>query len=504
MKNIFEHFQEIGKIEKLLVLGKGPSFSKINNYPIKEYRTVSLNHTIREIVVDYAHMIDFDVFEDCSEAINKNANYLIMPMHPHFIQNTSKKTLVDLIEENNVLKTISEEGRLLWYNLSISKKRYGDFPVVSAKYFSSEAVFDMFAKSGVKQFFTLGIDGGKSYSSNFKDLSGKTLLLNGQPSYNLQFKEIERIIMNSDAKLNKLDEEYPIKVYVATQEGQMLATKILEYSIKKRTDKPVEVYPMHLGGIEYREPKNPSNRQRTPFSFQRFLIPQLNGYKGKAIYVDSDMQVFKDINDLWSIPMEDHDLLTVVPADGEGRRLQFSVMLMDCSKLDWKIDEIIDKLDSGELDYKQLMHDMKLAKSIGVKIPKEWNCLEWYEEGVTALWHCTDMETQPWVNRGNPNCNIWMQDLFDAIDEGFVTIDYIKDHIEKGWLRPSLMYQIEHRVLDSLTLPPEAVALDDGYKAPFEGLLHFNSRPYDNIPQRVIMKSKKILRTLKKKFKVGS
>lgn len=309
--------------------------------------------------------------------------------------------------------------------------------------------------------------------------------------------------MEKNTNVGRLDEEYPIRVYVATQEEQMLATKILEYSIKKRTDKPVEVIPMHTQGISYREPKDPDNKQRTPFSFQRFLIPQLNNYQGKAIYLDSDMQVFKDINDLWSIPMGDNDVLTVIPAEGEGRRLQFSVMLLDCSKLDWKIGDIIERLDNGEFNYKQLMDDMPIAKSIGVKIPKEWNCLEWYKEGVTALWHCTDMETQPWVNRGNPNCNIWMQDLFDAIDEGVVTIDYIQDHINKSWLRPSLMYQIEHRILDSLNLPKEAVKLDTGYWAPFEELTHFNSRPYDNIAQKIKVKLKKHLRKLKKKIQLG-
>ncbi len=309
--------------------------------------------------------------------------------------------------------------------------------------------------------------------------------------------------MTTDTISSRSDAEYPIKVYVATQEEQMLATKILAYSIKKRTKMPVDVIPMHSAGLSYREPKDPDNRQRTPFSFQRFLIPQLNNYKGKAIYLDSDMQVFKDINDLWTLPMQDNDVLTVIPAESEGRRLQFSVMLMDCAKLNWKIETIIEQLDNHQLDYKQLMHDMCLAKSIGVKIPKEWNCLEWYKEGVTALWHCTDMETQPWVSRKNPHCNIWMQDLFDALDDGVVSMDYIQEHINKSWIRPSLMYQIEHRILDSLTLPKEAIKLDAGYIAPYKSYTHFNSRPYDNIAQKIIVKLKKYFRACKKTMQIS-
>ena len=53
------------------------------------------------------------------------------------------------------------------------------------------------------------------------------------------------------------------------------------------------------------------NRPRTPFSFQRFLIPELCGYSGKAIYLDADMQVFRDIRELWNYDFSGCDLQTV-------------------------------------------------------------------------------------------------------------------------------------------------------------------------------------------------
>ena len=59
--------------------------------------------------------------------------------------------------------------------------------------------------------------------------------------------------------------------------------------------------PLHEATIPIPTPATPANRPRTPFSFQRFLIPELCGFKGRGIYVDSDMQVFEDIRGLWKV-----------------------------------------------------------------------------------------------------------------------------------------------------------------------------------------------------------
>lgn len=251
----------------------------------------------------------------------------------------------------------------------------------------------------------------------------------------------------------------------------MLSVKVLEYSIKKHASQPVEMYPLHEAQIQYREPKDPRNKQRTPFSFQRFLIPHLNGLQGRAIYLDSDMQLFRDISQLWNLPMGSHDLITVTPNKREKkRRPQFSVMLLDCEKLAWTVDGIIDGLDNGSFSYESLMYEMAAAKNIGVCIPSEWNCLEWFKENTSCLVHYTDMPTQPWVSRDNKLGYLWMQDLIEAVDTGFIDIGFVKQHIEKGWVRPSLMYQIENKVLSSLNLPAEVCQLDEAFIAPYKSL----------------------------------
>ena len=99
-----------------------------------------------------------------------------------------------------------------------------------------------------------------------------------------------------------------------------------------------------------------------------------------------------------------------------------------------------------------------------------WNSLEHYRAGKTGLVHYTDMPTQPWVYTINPLGYLWVRDLIEAVDTGFITMDFVRDHVERGFCRPSLLYQLEHRLDDGLLLPKTARALDDGFVAPYHAL----------------------------------
>src|SRR5881394_780918 len=204
--------------------------------------------------------------------------------------------------------------------------------------------------------------------------------------------------MNATTDLSD-DAGSPIRVYVGSQDAQMLAVKVLEFSIRQYATLPVEVMPLHHARVEVPMPKHAHNRPRTPFSFQRFYIPALAGFQGRAIYVDSDMQVFRDIRELWTLPFEGADLLAVRAPGESSRRPQFSVMLLNCGELRWELPAIVAALDRGELTYETLMYEMAVAKRIRAGIDPRWNSLEQYREGETALLHYTDMPTQPWVSR---------------------------------------------------------------------------------------------------------
>ena len=472
MKNFFDWIQHdhLTNSKPWLVLGKGPSFSKVNQYDLSSFNTIALNHSVREVIVDIAHIIDFDVFEDCWDSIDKNAKFLLLPWVPHIKNKPSEKNLETLLKENTHLSVLNEEGRLLWYNLSTAEKFNqevrGDYPIVPVTFYSAEAVVRLLAMADIKCIRSLGVDGGKSYSARFDDLKDKTLLSNGHNSFDIQFKNIMETVTQYKVDFKPLDVETPIKIYVGSRPEQMLSVKVLEYSIKKYCPVEVEVTPLFANNIKIPYPKDKKNKPRTPFSFQRFLIPQLNDFKGKAIYVDSDMQVFANIIQLWNIPFNGSDVLAAYEVSESGRRPQFSVMLLDCNTLNWKIEDIVKKLDDGELNYETLMYEMRVAKEIGTVIPREWNSLEYYNEKETCLIHYTDMHRQPWLFKNNENGYLWIKALHEAVKEGFISIDYVKNEIKKGNVRPSLIWQLANGKYKCIGLPKVTDMIDQFFVPP--------------------------------------
>ena len=480
LRSFFEWFssQSESKCRPWLILGKGPSFSKRQFFDLSQFYTLSLNHAVREQPVSVAHIIDFNVVEMCSDCLETNAQVVVLPWVPHVNNKAGEKTLLDLIEISPVLRRLNEQHRLLYYNLSTGKNQRAGSPVVQVRYFSAEAALNLLTTAGVKQVRSLGIDGGADYSQDFVDLKDKTLLANSRTSFNKQFEEIAKTILRTQVDYAPLDVESPVRVYVASTEAEMLPVKVLEFSIRKHASIFVEVKPIYQTGIEIPLPKDPENLPRTPFSFQRFVIPEVVGYKGRAIYLDADMQVFKDIRSLWMRPFNGAEILAVEEPVETGRRPQFSVMVLDCDSLNWKVREIVDDLDKGMLTYAQLMNEMNVSKTIDRCIDPVWNSLERYVQGKTALLHYTDMHTQPWVSQMNPLGYLWVRDLLEAIDLGAISERYVRECVGNGYARPSLLYQIEHRIEDAFLLPRKVRLLDENFTAPFKRLPQHGSTPW--------------------------
>ncbi len=468
MKNFFDWIKQESLVARpWLILGKGPSFGLLSKYEVDQYETLSLNHVVRERPVTVAHVIDIDVVSACGDAILTNARVLVMPWFPHVENRVGSKDLAYWITQIPVLRQLDVEGRLLWYDLSTSKIRHGGGPVVKAKYFSAEAGLSLLAQSGVTCVRSLGVDGGSAYGSAFVDIESATRLNNGHQSFDLQFEGFADTISKTGVDYAPLNIESPVRVFVGSQEEQMLAVKVLEYSIRRHASMTVQVTPLHRNDIKFKMPQEIRNRPRTPFSFQRFTIPQLAGYRGRAIYVDSDMMVFKDICEVWNLPFDGADVLAV-GATGSDRRPQFSVMMLDCDQLRWTPDSIVDLLDGGQYTYEELMYEMKLARHVKPSIPSEWNSLERYEPGRTGLLHFTDMHSQPWICRSHRWGSLWVRSLLDAIADGFITREYVADHVSRGWVRPSLLQQVDAKAGSPGWRTPFAMFADRGYIPPYK------------------------------------
>lgn len=267
-----------------------------------------------------------------------------------------------------------------------------------------------------------------------------------------------------------------IRIFIASTPSEWLPQRVLEFSILETTNRSVDFHALHTFNRPYALPKDRVNHPRTPFSFQRFLIPEICHYSGQAIYLDADMQVFKSIEALWSVPLNGCSLQTVNTLSA-GRRHQFSVMLMDCSALAWDIDEIVHKLDNRDLTYEQLMHEMHVAPSIGFDIPTNWNMLERFDEH-TSLLHYTDMNTQPWTSTANPLCKLWVNCLQRAIQAKFITIADVVREIHAGHVRPSLIHQLEKQHDDPLRLSSSELSADSKFIAPYKSLEFVKLKPW--------------------------
>lgn len=257
----------------------------------------------------------------------------------------------------------------------------------------------------------------------------------------------------------------PVRIYVGTDRSQMLGVKVLEYSTKRHTKLPVEVIPMVDLGLPV--PKDPRNRQRTGFSFSRFAIPKLAGYRGRAIYTDADMQVFKDISEIWEMPFEgakvicqeelpDHIAKMSKTAAPGKRTKQCSVMVLDCEALDWDPVKIVEGLDS-EYGYADLMQQLCILNEsdVNYNLPIRWNSLEHYDES-TCLIHYTDMPTQPWVNIDNANGWLFTNEIRRMLKDRVVTKDELMQEIQLGYVRPSFRTELK-MVSDSRDLSEDQI-----------------------------------------------
>ena len=445
-----------------LLLGKGPSFSEVGSVNLSQYFSCSLNHVVREIPVTLAHMIDIDVVLDCANDLEKNAQYLIIPYYPHKNSKPTSKSIFEYILEIPILEKFARSGRLVAYNLSTSNRivELGG-SAIPVKFFSAEAALNILVRAKVSSVRSLGVDGGNTYSNKFHDLNEKTLLVNGQDSFSKQFKGMAKTIRQSGIHYSPLNIESPVRVFVGSDSAQMAGVKVLEYSIKKFASMSVEVQVIDDFGIPV--PLDPANRSRTGFSFSRFKIPELCGYKGRAIYLDADMQLFTDIKSLWEVDFCGANILYAEQPTDKGRIPQFSVMILDCENLKWDVKKIVSGLDNGSYDYKQLMSELCIVpeKRKLPKLPFEWNSLEFYSEGETCLIHYTDMPTQPWVSNKNKNGDLWYRCLREAISEGFIDKEFIFSEIRKGNISPRLLKWA------GLETPKEILDLYEGWTPPF-------------------------------------
>lgn len=90
-----------------------------------------------------------------------------------------------------------------------------------------------------------------------------------------------------------------IPVFIGYDHREAIAYHVCVNSIIRHSTKPVCFTPLALRNLrDYSETHTDGSNQ---FIYSRFLVPHLMDYRGWAIFMDGDMLVRDDINELWKL-----------------------------------------------------------------------------------------------------------------------------------------------------------------------------------------------------------
>ena len=234
----------------------------------------------------------------------------------------------------------------------------------------------------------------------------------------------------------------PIRIFCGADRSQWLAFEVFAYSVRRHTARAVEV--ALIDNALAPLPDDPRYAPYTEFSFARFAIPALCGYRGHAIYMDSDMLVFADIGELWDTPMDGAKIAIEIGARAAtevGKHA--AVMLLDCEALQWDVKEIVAGLGT-KYAYKPLMQiDPLLAPGeMRELVVSGWNDLDAYRPGVTRNLHFSRIKTQPWVHAGHPDGALWVDELKRMLAAGAIDPAKVRGEVDAGYARPTLLMEL--------------------------------------------------------------
>jgi len=224
-----------------------------------------------------------------------------------------------------------------------------------------------------------------------------------------------------------------LTVYIGWDSREPIAADVCKHSILEHASIPVDIVMLKQNdlrkkGMYWREVDKLAS---TEFTFTRFLVPELNNFKGTAIFMDSDMVLTTDIAELISevdptkaVSCVQHDYTPPegVKMDGQ-RQLAYprknwsSMVVWNCGhKANRKITKEL--VNDPEITGAYLHRFSWLAdKHIGSLGP-QWNWLVgWYVEGrdgAPNLLHYT--EGGPWFPN-HENCAY--ADVWNRYHQGF-------------------------------------------------------------------------------------
>lgn len=246
----------------------------------------------------------------------------------------------------------------------------------------------------------------------------------------------------------------PIRIFIGSGDASLLERKTLIYSLRKHSRRPLELW-SYNGTRRVVENEAGETRDCAPwldiphrgfvteFSLFRYLIPELCGRAGRAIYVDSDMITFGDIGDLYDTPLGGAHFAARPDAYPEiaPERWALSALVIDCERCRFDLPAIFGHIRDGRFTYPEFAQMGRRTRALLpydiAPLSDAWNAFDFYD-ATTRLIHYTDLDRQPWKFRYHAYGDIWFQYFNEARQAGLITEEDIAASIAKGYVRADI------------------------------------------------------------------
>lgn len=190
---------------------------------------------------------------------------------------------------------------------------------------------------------------------------------------------------------------------------------VLRHSLLAHASIPLDIRYLKLDELDLAREHDP--RASTEFTYSRFLVPHLCGFRGRALFLDNDMLCFADVRELAELDMDGLALRVVqhdyqptntvkmygCPQTSYPRKNWSSMMLMNCDRLRVWSKEVVSTQTGAYLHRFQDIPDAEIGE-----LPKTWNTLDWMDD-TTKLIHYTN--GGPWFDdyRDHPHAAVWFR-----------------------------------------------------------------------------------------------
>lgn len=200
----------------------------------------------------------------------------------------------------------------------------------------------------------------------------------------------------------------PVRIFVGTPANNedLEAQAVLSYSLRKHTTELLDITFMMLSrdpsSFWYSDPQKKlgwrTDGWATPFSALRWGIPAACDFKGRAIYMDSDMIAMADIAELWKQPIPPGKMV-LAKREGDGKNIATCVMLWDCAAAKAGLPNVA-KLVGIPGAYRDIRHTLG---DLAGEFIGDWNCRDRQDlpkygsvhDPRIKILHYTEIPTQP-------------------------------------------------------------------------------------------------------------